>query len=170
MKRTHPAWIAATLTLISACAPMVAPVAVTGPPADLAALVGEWAGTYGYDGGRHRSGSILFRLASAGEAAEGDVLMMFQGPEPGPIVLPVEGERWSVTRPGDQLLSISFVRTAGGTVTGALEPYTDPTCGCTLVTTFRGRVAGDEIEGTFMARRADGGNAEEGRWKVTRRR
>jgi hypothetical protein len=46
-------------------------------------------------------------------------------------------------------LRIRFVRVAGGGVSGTLAPYTDPVCGCKLVTTFEGSFTGpNTIEGT----------------------
>jgi hypothetical protein len=160
----------AAIALVTACAHVPAPVPLTGPPDDLAALVGEWAGLYVYDGAGQRGGSILFRLDTVGDTARGDVLMSLPRQDAPPMLLPPEGESWSGTGPGVQLLSIRFVRTARGIVTGALEPYTDPACDCTLMTTFQGRVADHLIEGTFLARRADSEEVQRGRWKVDRRR
>lgn len=164
--RAHFAALTAALAGCAAYVP--APVTLTGAPDDLAALVGEWDGSYVYDGVGQRSGSILFRLAAVGDTARGDVLMTQPGVAP--ITLPSKGDPWPVDGPADPLLSISFVSTARGSVTGALEPYTDPYCDCTVHTTFDGRIAGDVIEGTFVARRSDNAQPQRGRWKVDRRR
>jgi hypothetical protein len=67
------------------------------------------------------------------------------------------------------VLRIRFVRVDGGKVSGTLQPYRDPDCGCSVYTTFEGTVEGDVIEGTFVARHADG-PLFRGTWLVMRRK
>ena len=55
----------------------------------------------------------------------------------------------SVAGAQTSLLTIRLVRVQGDTVTGRMEPYTDPDCQCTVETTFRGVLRGDTISGTF---------------------
>jgi hypothetical protein len=173
--RRFPVALTLTLALVlaglaaGACAYVPAPIPVTGDSADLQALAGEWAGAYVYDAPGHRTGSILFRLAADSDTARGDVLMIFPGPQPGSIALPGAGEPWVARAPDQKVLSISFVRAAVGSVTGVLDPYTDPSCGCELRTTFQGRQVGARVEGTFSARRTDTGEVRHGRWSVDRR-
>lgn len=159
-----------TLALATACAMAPAPVAVEGSPDDLIALVGDWSGVYAYDGDRRRGGSIIFRLDAAGDTARGDVLMTLPGAGAGPVIIPPPGEAWLNRETSAEVLAIRFVRTARDTVTGSLDPYVDPDCGCTVVTTFQGRVQPTVIEGTFTARRAKSGEVSGGRWTVERRK
>jgi hypothetical protein len=155
-------------TLAAACV-SGPPIAIQGSPSSLQALVGEWDGTYtSRDTGR--SGSIWFKLIAGEDHAHGDVLMTPKGwthsyyryrPHSRP----------SVNHPADltQALTIQFVHTADGTIDGHLEPYWDPDCQCEAVTTFRGRLQGDRLEGTFSTRLGIAGQAN-GRWIAYRRR
>ena len=73
-------------------------------------------------------------------------------------------------RPRSAVLMISFVRVIGGRVTGTLAPYADPETGAQLSTTFKGRLDGDTIAGTYSTRGAGSGDPQTGQWTVTRRR
>ena len=66
------------------------------------------------------------------------------------------------------MLTIRFVRVAGGTVNGTLEPYADPLTGTRLVTTFTGQLKGNTITGTYTTQLGTGGT-QTGRWTVERR-
>ena len=55
-----------------ACAPN--PVPVLGTRTDIAALTGEWVGTY-TSGESGREGSIVFQLEAGADTAQGDVMM-----------------------------------------------------------------------------------------------
>jgi hypothetical protein len=68
------------------------------------------------------------------------------------------------------VLTIRFVRVGPGRVSGTLDPYADPDCGCTLVTTFEGTVEGDTIEGTFESRSQEHAHENRGTWRVARQR
>src|SRR5256884_5087486 len=74
------------------------------------------------------------------------------------------------TQPQSAVLTISFVRVIGGRVTGTLAPYADPETGAQLSTTFKGRLDGDTIAGTYSTRGAGSGDPQTGQWTVTRRR
>ena len=69
-----------------------------------------------------------------------------------------------------QVLAINFVRVTGGEVSGSLAPYTDPTCGCTLHTTFVGRLQGDTLAGTYTSLHEQSRITQQGHWRVVRQR
>lgn len=165
----------AVLALVAVgCSGAPSPVPVTGVPADLGLLAGEWSGEYqGETTGR--SGSIAFHLTAGADTAFGDVVMIprVRREERLPVQDPSAG--LPISR-APQVLSIAFVRAAGGGVTGQLVPYRDPDCDCIVVTRFEGNIRGDTIEGTFTSRRADegvgepGGGSRTGAWKMTRKK
>jgi hypothetical protein len=68
-------------------------------------------------------------------------------------------------------LFIRFVAVEGNQVIGVLDTYRDPDCGCQLITTFRGFLSGDVIEGTFESA-GEGAHhlPQSGRWRVERLR
>jgi hypothetical protein len=156
-------YVPVALLLLGACAP-VPPIALGGTPADLEQLVGEWEGEY--TGGPHgRSGSIVFTLAAGEDHAHGDVLMVPQGAERG--YSPYPGRPTSDELP--QVLTIRFVNSHDGRVTGSLERYWDPDARCAASAAFRGIVSGYVMEGTFTSACDDGRVPALGRWKVRRR-
>jgi hypothetical protein len=146
------------------CALTGPPITLTGSPADLELMVGEWDGRYtGGPGGR--SGTIVFTLAAGEDHAHGDVLMIPQGAERGYYRYPGH----EPTESSSQILSISFVSAAGGTVRGSLDRYWDPEAKCAAFATFHGTLRQDVMEGTFTTS-CDGRLHSGGRWRVTRRR
>ena len=168
MKAGRTWLVVAAVSALAGCGGSPAPVPVTGVPADIAQLAGEWGGDYrAEDSGR--SGSIVFKLSAGADTARGDVVMIPRGgnepppPEPRPaagVGLPANG----------QVLSIAFVRAAGGAVSGELVPYPDPECSCMLMTRFEGRIRGNAIEGTFASRDAETNRElRSGRWKVKKK-
>lgn len=158
--------------MLAGCATNPAPVPLSGSVADLGALAGEWRGEYETTAGPPRFGSILFRIASGADSARGDVLMVAHQDRLPPAELREAGDPWSQSDriPQSQLLTITFVRAAAGQVSGALDPYQDPTCGCTLRTTFTGRLDGDVIAGTFTSLHLGTGRTTGGDWRVRRHR
>jgi hypothetical protein len=164
-----PAALVASSCMLAGCSYAPAPVRVMGEPLDLQALAGEWEGSYHYDGGTRRSGTILFRLTAESDTARGDVLMIVPGAQPSPVALPAVGDPWIGMAPEQKILSINFVRASAGAVSGAMDPYTDPGCGCVLTTTFHGRLVADRVEGSFSARRVDTGEVQRGHWSAVRR-
>lgn len=156
---------ALALCALVACASTPESVPLVGSTGDVSALVGEWGGEY--DGGTTgRSGSIVFVLRSTADTAHGDVMMI---PRAVGQTATMEGGRAPLELRSGQVLRISFVRIAGGNVSGTLDPYTEPECKCTVYTTFTGRLRGNTIEGTFLTRGAGLPREQTGRWRVTRR-
>ena len=152
--------------LAGACTPLVLKSPVGGTPTDVSRLVGEWVGDYdSMDSGRR--GSIAFRLRAGADTAEGDVIM-----EPRNMTDPSAPDAaipHDAFGSGRQALSIRFVLVNGDEVTGVLDPYRDPTCGCTLTTTFKGTLRGNRIEGTFHSEGNSLGHIpQDGRWRVKR--
>ncbi len=152
------------LLLLAACHYRPVPVPVQAEPGALAALAGQWDGTYvGEQSGR--AGSITFHITERGDSAFGDVLM---APVEGVYARPVDTPAEHLRHAGSpQMLSIAFVALSGDRVRGTLEPYVAPDCDCQVVTTFTGTVAGDVVSGTFVTR-TQGGVEQTGRWRVSR--
>lgn len=157
--------LVAPLFALAACHYQSVPVPIQGEPSALAALAGNWVGTY--DGDQTgRSGNITFRISEHGDSAYGDVLMVPGGGiAPRPVDVPAEHLRHASS---PQMLAISFVSLAGNRVRGTLEPYIAPDCQCRVVTAFTGIVSHDTVSGTFVTR-GDGGLEQTGRWRVTRK-
>ena len=132
-------------------------VAVMGAPEDLAPLTGEWVGSY-ESSQTGATGSITFHLTDDPKGAHGDVLFI----APQTITYPQNHNF------GSEVLSIEFVRIAGGEISGRIVPYTleDET----LETWFAGHVKGDRIEGTFVAYSDRNVSPRRGTWKVRRAR
>lgn len=144
------------------------PVPMVGSASDVSALAGEWNGSYEADDGS-RTGSIEFRLKSGADTATGDVLMVpmdYQRPREQPYdrqtgVVP--------DVPSPATLSIRFVRVQGDTVTGRLDRYRDPVCGCQAVTVFRGRLRGNQLNGRYETLHEESGETVKGKWKAERK-
>lgn len=140
---------------------------MSGSRPAVAGLVGEWQGDYSsVESGRR--GLIAFRLRAGSDTAEGDVIMQSrtQSDPSAPNAAPVS---WDALRTTQQPLSIRFVYVSETEVSGVLDAYRDPDCGCTLTTTFRGTITGDVIEGTFHSEGTGLGHIpQNGRWRVTR--
>jgi hypothetical protein len=159
--------LAAALAACSSAPPT--PVPLVGGVADIAALTGQWEGSYS-SVATGRSGSISFTLTAQRDSAYGDVVMIPRGfgrplqawDRPAPAAGPEQ--------PRSQVLTINFVRIAGGRVSGTLAPYADPETGLRLFTTFEGRLSGDTITGTFMTRGPGSTGGQTGEWQVTRKR
>ena len=161
--RFHPAVAA---LLVAACAANPSPVHVVGAMSEMAVLTGQWTGEYSsFESGR--SGSISFTLKAGTDTAFGDVVMVPRA------LAPATSEPRSAVGAipsTPQLLSIAFVRVATNVVSGTLEPYKSPDCGCTLTTGFRGTINGNRIEGTFTTAHSDQmAPQQKGTWWVTRK-
>jgi hypothetical protein len=65
-------------------------------------------------------------------------------------------------------LLIRFVQVAAGAVSGTLEPYRDPDCGCLLSTTFVGRIEGGVLVGSYVSNGGEGHMTTHGQWRVER--
>ncbi len=133
----------ALVVLLAACGG-AQQVEVKGGDSDLAALAGHWEGNYsGNESGR--SGPVTFDLELGRHTANGTVLMG-----------------------GETPLSIQFVAVEGGTLSGKIEPYTDPACACEVTTEFVGTQTGDAITGSFTTKIA-GMDDQHGEWSVVRK-
>ena len=158
----------AGLVLVMACAGSPSPpVPVVATDADLSALDGRWEGEY-WSTGTGRNGSIIFEVKADSQAAAGDVVMVPRGSSR-PLHRAHEGRDADVTIPASQVLTIRFVRVAGGQVSGELEPYHEPDCDCNLFTRFVGRLTGDRIEGTYVTSGGGSRDGATGEWRVVRR-
>lgn len=155
-------------SLLVSCASTPKPIPVSGSAADVSQLSGEWSGEYHGQGGG-RSGLISFKLAAGADSASGDVLMFpRQRTDPPPNTSTQEQHGTPSPNP-PQGLTIRFVRAAHGTVSGRLDPYTDPECSCQVTTVFEGHVQGDVISGHYTVHR-EGAVTLNGDWKVTRKK
>ncbi|OLC03549.1 MAG: hypothetical protein AUH45_05210 [Gemmatimonadetes bacterium 13_1_40CM_69_22] len=136
----------------------------------MAALAGQWEGSYS-SAATGRSGSISFTLSANGDSAVGDVIMIPRGwGRPLQALDRLGPTGAAVAQPRSAVLTINFVRVAGGRVTGTLAPYADPETGASLSTTFEGRLDGNTIAGTYTTRGAGSPDPQTGQWKVTRRK
>jgi len=160
----------ALVATAAACGWRRTPVPVISETGSVEALVGDWSGEYSSEE-TGRSGSIMFQLASAKDTAYGDVIMVARAPH-GPMVTGSEhgAVPMAPVQKSSEPLTIRFVRMTGGAVSGTLAPYTDPECGCRVITTFSGRFADAyTIEGTYDTRGTSFGHTPSGgKWKVTR--
>jgi hypothetical protein len=151
------------LTAHACTATPAPPVAVMADAGELGALAGEWTGTY-WSAATGRRGVIRFQLQADTGAAWGDVWMSPADVSRGP-----SGE---VGHGGGaaQPLQIRFVRVDDAdTVSGTIEPYTDPECDCMLSTTFVGKIDGGRIEGTYTSRGGTAHAVTSGQWEAQRR-
>jgi hypothetical protein len=156
------------------CAALVAchsapsqPVPVIGAPGEINALAGEWNGSYEAEDGS-RSGSIDFHLKAGTDTAVGDVLMIPRG-WGRPLEAYDRPSGIAPDAPPARTLTIRFVRVQGDTVSGRLDPYRDPTCGCRLLTTFRGRLNGNTLRGRYETLHEEAGNVVRGKWEAERK-
>ena len=171
MRSSVALFLATSLALLmfaSGCAVIHPPVPVVGDAEGVAALAGVWEGSYrSADTGR--SGSIHFELVAEADSAVGEVVMTyFDGAV---SFYPPDSDRWPRTQGPHvevEVLTIRFVRLGAGRVSGTLDPYPEPDCGCTLLTTFEGTVGDEAIEGTFVARSPEHGHIQRGTWRVIR--
>lgn len=153
--------------IATACTPVVLKTPVSGTPTAVSRLVGDWQGDYtGGESGRR--GVITFRLRAGADTAEGDVIMQSRtDADPSAPNAPPVG--WESLRTTHEPLSIRFVFVSDSVVTGVLNPYRDPECGCALTTTFRGTLRGDAMEGTFHSEGSSISHIPtDGRWRVKR--
>lgn len=134
-------------------------IELTANDFDLNPLVGEWRGEY-TNPAAGRSGTIAFTLRAGESSASGNVIMIPGRPD----------SLASAAAMARSVLKINFIRKEGRKVTGTLDPYRDPTCGCQVITTFEGSFTDSRtIEGTFTTVPSQPGfNATGGSWKVIR--
>lgn len=163
---TTRALAACAALAVAACAANPSPVHVVGTSSEMSVLTGSWTGEYrSVETGR--SGSIEFTLKAGTDTAFGDVVMVPRALAPTP-----SDPRTAVGAipPTPQVLQIAFVRVATNVVSGTLNPYKSPDCGCTLTTVFRGSITNNRIEGTFTTAHSDPmAPQQKGTWWVTRK-
>ena len=68
-----------------------------------------------------------------------------------------------------EALRIRLVRVFDDQVSGRLERYQDPECGCTVSTFFTGTLKGDTLRGVFHSYHTDG-QIVTGEWTVRRQK
>jgi hypothetical protein len=158
---------ASALAVACSSTPVSPSIAVEGVKNDVKLLSGKWKGEY-ESKQNGRSGSIIFEFKSGNEG-HGDVLMWPKGSkEP---IKPAAGKDLSEEqiRNIPQVLTVSFVRSEKGLLTGTMDPYTDPDCNCDVRTTFAGTIDGDVITGEFTIERWDHtGPQVKGTWHMKR--
>jgi hypothetical protein len=159
-------YVTAIAAAVWACSTSPGPVPVVADEGELLQLAGEWQGYYDSPA-VDRHGSIVFNLEAGRDTAYGDVTMVPRGwTRPlGPEEDPAAAARGA---PIPEVLQIRFIRVEYGVVSGTMEPYKDPDCGCSVYTTFTGQLKGNVIEGKFTARPGDG-PPYQGTWMVTRK-
>ena len=140
-------------------------VPIWGDTGDLNRMAGEWAGEYSSPDSR-RTGTITFTITAHGDSAFGEVTMVTSPEETLPRPMDLSKGHSAHARSAD-LLSVEFVRIAGGGVRGELEPYIAPDCECRVRTIFTGTIDGDVVSGSFLTT-TDWGGKQEGRWRVVR--
>jgi hypothetical protein len=142
-------------------------VPIVADAGSTALLVGSWSGEY-FSAETGRRGSISFDLESEKDTAYCDVTMIpFTGNAHVNILHP------DVPNVQPQLLAqplkIRFIRLGDNRISGTLEPYTDPDCGCTVTTTFVGSFAEpNKIKGTYTTVANGVHQTTRGQWSVTR--
>jgi hypothetical protein len=156
---------AALMTAASGCARQAPGIELASSDFDVEPLVGQWRGSYS-SAQTGRTGTIAFTLNAGESAASGNVVML---PKPDSLLTQEEREMMSNV-PARTILKIHFVRKEGGSISGALDPYTDPACACIVNTAFTGRfVEGPAIEGSYTTvPTAPGSSVTSGHWRVTR--
>ena len=128
---------------------------------------GDWTGAY-YSTETGRRGEITFTFEADADTAFGEVVMIAErvGDEYRPYTADF---MMTETGPYTEGLKVRFVKVAGNEVSGELESYKDPDCGCTLHTTFKGWIRGDEIYGSFLSHHQEMNRTVTGAWNVKRR-
>ncbi len=163
MKRFTTIVLAGAVVAASAvgCAPSRPPeIELTSSDFDLNPLVGEWRGNF-TNPEAGRTGTIAFTLRAGVSSASGNVVMIPQT---------ADSSLSSAAAVARSVLKINFIRKEGRKVSGTLDPFRDPTCGCQVTTTFEGAFTDARtIEGHFStAPLVAGPKVTNGTWKVTR--
>lgn len=166
MRRAHLRSI--LVPLVAGCGrPPAQPIPIQGSPAEIVALAGEWDGTYESDDGARR-GSIDFHLQAPKDTAFGELVMVPDG-----WGRPLQSPAGRLDRRHDagipRSLEIRFVRVERGVVSGEVQKYYDPACDCAKITTFRGRLKGNTLRGSYRAYREQGGAPDTGDFRVDRK-
>ncbi|HSB55937.1 MAG TPA: hypothetical protein VLD58_16355 [Gemmatimonadales bacterium] len=143
------------------------PVPVVGSATDVATMAGEWAGFYEADDGT-RGGTIDFHLKAGSDTAQGDILMV-----PREWGQPLESYDRPVAdaanAPSPRTLTIRFVGIRGDSVSGRLDPFRDPACGCRVQSTFAGHLKGNTLKGRYESYHEETGRVVTGKWQAKRK-
>lgn len=152
--------VAGIAALAVGCASKPPEIELTSSDFDLNPLVGEWRGNYTNPEAR-RSGTIAFTLRAGVSSASGNVIMLPHS---------ADSSLSSAAAVARSVLKINFIRKEGSKVSGSLNPFRDPNCGCQVTTTFEGAFTdAHTIEGTFSTAPLQvGPKVTNGTWKVTR--
>ncbi len=165
--------VALTAVMLSVgCTYVPPPIPLVATPGDAEVLAGRWLGEYEGEGVTPRGGRISFELIAGEDHAHGEVLMIPTGANR-PYERYRDGEPPSTGREAPappEPLRVRFVRAVNGDVNGALDTYWDPDRQCQVWTTFRGRIRGDTIDGTFASTYSRPLAETKGRWRVVRTR
>ena len=137
--------IVALLLVGCASVPPRSALDIVGTAADRRQLAGVWRGTFETPEHTH-DGTIEFGIDDTGSAGDGTVLLTTQNVR----------------------LRVIFVRIRGSEIAGALEPYHDQVCNCTVYSTFSGRLEGSEIRGEFVMKPRSPAPQMSGTWFVKR--
>ena len=167
MNRALALSLALVATTSTACARSTPGIEMRSSDFDLDPLVGQWRGSF-VSSQPGRTGTIAFTLRAGESAASGSVVL-FQKPD---SLLSPEERELMANVPDRTVLKIHFLRKEGGSVNGALDPYRDPECDCTVTSTFQGTFTDPAtIEGEYTTVRGKPGtDIIRGRWKVTRQK
>lgn len=165
MNRAFALTLALVATTSAACARSTPGIELRSSDFDLDPLVGQWRGDF-ISTQPGRTGTIAFTLRAGESAASGSVVL-FQKPDS--LLTPEEREMMANV-PDRTVLKIHFVRKEGGSLSGALDPYHEAECDCTVTTNFQGTFTNPTtIEGDYTTVRAKPGtDIIRGKWKVTR--
>ncbi len=156
------------LAVLCGCSAAPPPgVPVTSSSGGVRQLAGEWHGDFwSSQTGRH--GRIWFQLGAGADTATGQVLMYLRTPDQ--AVWRSTGPPAATANPVQtQWLSLRFVDVEGGSVSGAMDTYTDPQCDCAVRTTFIGRLDGKRLEGTYTTRGIAREYESGGHWSAERK-
>lgn len=161
--------IAAAVFAATACGYRPNPIPLAASADDLTAMQGEWYGSY-TNTQSGQTGSISFSLEAGANIAYGEVVMRPRV-ENKPISrsLNADGDRIEVMQTVPEIITISFARIEDGRISGKLDSYRDPACGCVVATTFTGSLRSPStLEGTFVTAPVAVRAPQTGTWKVTR--
>jgi hypothetical protein len=165
--RMRPALAGLGLLVLGACVELP-PVALDATPGDLEILAGEWDGTY-ESAELGRRGTITFKLTGGRDGAYGDVVMFPVNASPPHERYVYDEAQHTGGMPRSEALTINFIRSSNGELTGALDRYWDPDRNCFATTTFTGRVVRGVVEGTFRTTLDGGARQATGTWTARKK-
>ena len=161
--------LAVVVLAAAGCGYRANPIPLRAGSDDLTAMQGEWAGSY-TNTHSGQTGSISFSLEAGANVAYGEVVMRPRGANlPVNRALNTPDAHVAPVNTVPEIITISFARIENGQVSGKLDSYRDPACGCMVATTFTGRFRSPTvIEGTFVTAPVALRSTQTGTWRVTR--